>query len=343
LRRRSRVAGTASISPGGLTLTHRVPDDALELLSPESLVFWQSGGAVFGEDFPPELDGFSSTVVEWRASGMNELEIACAFARMLRLAREEHAGVIERVTLEDGSAVIFEHDPRRRFPLIGRRRFRLTVARLALGLCAIAIVAVLVFVFTNVLNAWMPNVATSALTIAVTITVVDRLIRREEQQRLQPRIRGSLSQLSRLVDDFARTDYIETHERTELGPGDDPLALFDRWLADDEDLPRRLPEGSVPYVLADALELARQAKVIADADREILPPDLVAAIDELERKIRGVERVHQLLHRSDVEQSEGSLTALRLAVAEVSTFVSVYDRPNLAWTRSLARDGGTGS
>jgi len=309
-------------------MAHRVPDDALELLSPESIAFWQSSGAAFGDDFPPELEGFSSTVAGWRASGMSELQIACAFARMVRLVRDEQAGLIERVTLDDGSAVIFESDPRRRLPLVGRRRVRLTVLGLAMGLCGLAVVAVLVFAFSDVLDAWMPNVATSALAIAITITVVDRLIRREEQQRVRPRVQGSLNQLDRLVNDFALAvyrDYVDTHERVDLAPGGDTIELLDRWLAD-EDLSRHLPATGTPHVLTDALDVARQAKLIADADREVLPPDLVAAIDELERSIRGVEQVHELLSRSDVEQSEDGRTALRLAVSVVRTFAVAYRR-----------------
>jgi len=37
-------------------------------------------------------------------------------------------------------------------------------------------------------DAWLPNVATSALSIAVTITIVDRIIRREAARKLRPRV-----------------------------------------------------------------------------------------------------------------------------------------------------------
>jgi hypothetical protein len=319
-------------------VTDGIPDDALELLSPQSVAYWRSSETRFGDDFPPELEGFSSTVAEWRSSGMSELEIACAFARMLKLAHEEQLGLIERVTLDDGSAIIFERDPRRRLPLIGRRCVQVTVRGLAAGLCVIAIVAVLVFAFTNVLDAWMPNVATSALAIAVTITVVEQLIRREEQQRLQPRIQGSLNRLGRLINDFALMvwrDYVSTHERPDVDPAGDTIVLLDRWLADDEDLPRQLPDNGVPYLLTHAVDFARQAKLVADADREVLPPDLVAAIDELETTIRGAEQVHRLLSQFDVEQPEGERTALKLAVSAARTFASTYRRHgHPAWTRS---------
>src|SRR6266849_9249896 len=59
-----------------------------------------------------------------------------------------------------------------------------TVPRLAILLVGIAIVAIILDVTTKRLHAWMPNVGIGALSIAVTITVVDKLIKREDQSRI---------------------------------------------------------------------------------------------------------------------------------------------------------------
>jgi hypothetical protein len=63
-----------------------------------------------------------------------------------------------------------------------------SVRRLAVFLVVVAIAAVGVDITTNALDAWMPNVAVGAISIALTITVIERLIRGAEIERLRPRI-----------------------------------------------------------------------------------------------------------------------------------------------------------
>ena len=87
-------------------MSDEVPADAHELLSPEAVEHWTTSGARFGDDFPPEIEPMRPWVEGLRQDGLSEIEIACAFARMVRLAREEDLGLIERVTQPDGSAVI---------------------------------------------------------------------------------------------------------------------------------------------------------------------------------------------------------------------------------------------
>jgi hypothetical protein len=57
----------------------------------------------------------SQTFVPWfdelRDLGMSEIEIACAFARIVRLAQEEWLGLVELIELPDGGAVVVELDP----------------------------------------------------------------------------------------------------------------------------------------------------------------------------------------------------------------------------------------
>jgi hypothetical protein len=309
-----------------------VPDDAFELLPPEAIAFWASSGTRFGEDLPAQLEDFLPLVGQWRSDGMTELEIACAFARMLRLAREEQLGVIERVTLDDGSALIVEIDTRRYLPLLGPRRLDITVGRLATGLCGLALIALLLFVFTDSVDAWMPNVATSALTLAGTITVVERLLRREEQRRLEPRLQGSLNRLGLLFTNFTPqlyNDYLRAHP-------DDPIAdrmdLLDRWLEDEEVLGRsvggdlRVEQRRRRSIVKFGVGFATEAKKIVDADREVLPPELVAAVDELDVSVRRAAGLDELMRKFEGGSTDAGPLAARLVVSAVRTFATPLRR-----------------
>jgi hypothetical protein len=66
--------------------------------------------------------------------------------------------------------------------------------------------------------------------------------------------------------------------------------ILGRWLVDDEEpRPRELQDG-VPHLLISATVLASEVKRVVDADREVLPPDLVAAGDELRPLLQGPGR-----------------------------------------------------
>ena len=74
---------------------------------------------------------------------------------------------------------------------------------LAGALVVIALGCVALFVVTQALDAWLPNIATSAVAIAVTVAIVDRIVRREQNDRVGPRVKGSLGRLGRLFGDLS--------------------------------------------------------------------------------------------------------------------------------------------
>jgi hypothetical protein len=88
-----------------------IPTDAHDLLSPEAIEHWTTSGDRFGDDLPDELSNMRPFVEELREEGHTEIEIACAVARLVRIAHEEDFGLIERMTLPDGSAMILGRDP----------------------------------------------------------------------------------------------------------------------------------------------------------------------------------------------------------------------------------------
>jgi hypothetical protein len=74
-----------------------------------------------------------------------------------------------------------------------------SVRRLSRVLVLLAAVAVILFLTTNALDAWLPNIATSAVTIALTVTVVERLLRREAHARLLPQLIGAYDEVDTLL------------------------------------------------------------------------------------------------------------------------------------------------
>jgi hypothetical protein len=55
-------------------------------------------------------------------------------------------------------------------------------------LIVFAIAWIVVYLAYDGLDAWAPNIATSAVALAATITIVDWIVRREGQRRVQPRV-----------------------------------------------------------------------------------------------------------------------------------------------------------
>jgi hypothetical protein len=82
----------------------------------------------------------------------------------------------------------------------------------------VAAAGVVLWCTTDSLRAWIPNITVGALTVALTITVVERAIRQEARNRLLPRLEGALSTIG---SDFQMMllavvrDYSSTH--LELG------------------------------------------------------------------------------------------------------------------------------
>lgn len=84
------------------------------------------------------------------------------------------------------------------------------------------------------LQAWMPNVAVGALVTAATITVIDRAVRREAQQLLQPRtdavLRNMAIDFHLLVAGIA-FDYAGAPGDRFVPLPQDALGIIDLWLS----------------------------------------------------------------------------------------------------------------
>jgi hypothetical protein len=89
---------------------------------------------------------------------------------------------------------------------------------LALVLVVVAAVAVVLYDHHD-LRAWTPNIATSALSIAITVTIVSWIVRREARRRIQPRVERTLYWIGLGYRGFLHAiliDYAGTHHATFL-------------------------------------------------------------------------------------------------------------------------------
>ena len=109
-------------------------------------------------------------------------------------------------------------------PVPAPSRLRRSLQRPTTWLSAVLLLAAGAFVAlsnaTDVAADWWPNLATLAVEIAATITVVEWLIGRERRQRLQPRTERTYYWLGVGIRTFASTvmhDYTVTHRASYRG------------------------------------------------------------------------------------------------------------------------------
>jgi hypothetical protein len=121
----------------------------------------------------------------------------------------------------------------------------------ALALIAVGFVG-LAFGRQNKLREWAPNIAASAFALAITITVVEWIVRREARARIRPRVERVIYWMGLAFRGAIVIDYAGTHRDSFKPIPEKGLEMIDLWLAEDEneDRPRKLLEGQrLPMLL----------------------------------------------------------------------------------------------
>ena len=156
----------------------------------------------------------------------------------------------------------------------------------ALALCLLAACSAVLWAVTESADDWLPNVATTALGIAVTITVVESIIRREASARVRPRTESVLYWLGLDIRMFTWSligDYTETHLHTFQPIPNDLFDLIDRWKTDPEDTPRQPHEWQgqrAPLIIQETIDFAYKLAATRQRDLDVLEPDLIREIDD---------------------------------------------------------------
>jgi hypothetical protein len=158
----------------------------------------------------------------------------------------------------------------------------------AVVLIGVAVVAVVVAIASDRFDNWAPNVATEAFAIAATITVVERIVRRENQRLVQPRVGRAMRVLVFAVEWFARQcvlDYAVRHADADTSNlPEDPLEFLALWQEEYKTTSNpRIPRALMSY----AGEFVERVQRIAEADRDLLPADVVVAADNVSQSFGG--------------------------------------------------------
>lgn len=166
----------------------------------------------------------------------------------------------------------------------------------AIGFAAAAVAFAGLWVVAHEGNAWVEqwatNLSVEAGSIAGTILIVDRIVRSEEQRHLAPRLEGAYRRLAKplsSVVDAAEDDLARARPATAPTSRRRRLSLsspvLDEWLlrlaAEDAEQPPPAEDG-IPRLANRARRVAEELAAEAERDREVLPPDLVVAIDDLQ-------------------------------------------------------------
>jgi hypothetical protein len=165
---------------------------------------------------------------------------------------------------------------------------------LGLAMGAISVTAVAVDVLTPRLHAWMPNVATSAATVGLTVTLIDSIVRRESRDRLAPLLGPPLSHINvefgRFVAAVAE-DYAATHIEAFRPIPTDPLAVLDLWLEEQDNADRSHPglEDGTDTLRDMGREFALQVAYHEEQLGPVMDPELRAALRSFSRTTRHAE------------------------------------------------------
>ncbi len=177
-----------------------------------------------------------------------------------------------------------------------RRRIRwpTPVGWAAIVLVLVAVGAFLVWLLFDAADAWMPNVATSAFFVAVTVTVVERAIQRESARRLAPfrmRALGEIHAEWYTLCECIALDYAETHGVDIDGLPKDVFDRLQTWLDDHESAaPHRIGADGVPALVRAGLGLVAALRDVQERFGEALEDEVLLEIEVFAKDIDSARR-----------------------------------------------------
>lgn len=176
-------------------------------------------------------------------------------------------------------------------PSLARASRKVTTGWVALALLVLAGAAAAVdsqVSSTSTVRAWVPNIVVGAITVALTVTVVEHALHNRERRRDANIIRYIHEHLDLVLIDFGyalSADYGSTHLATFQPIPTTYIELCELWLKDAPDGPpiTRLT-GQLPLVIASAENVASYLDHVARTRYAFVVerhPDLVNSIDRI--------------------------------------------------------------
>ncbi len=206
----------------------------------------------------------------------------------------------------------------------------LTTAHVALAMVVVAVAAVIVGLL-GALQAWMPSVAVGALTVAITVTVVERAFRNEDRARDKPILDVISTRVDLQLSGFIYAllaDYSETHLDTFNAIPATLEQLCKNWLDGIEDTPRPArPAGAFLPLIGDARALSDHLSA-ARAQYAFVIDKSPALVDAIERLGEWVANASGWVEREKAGFGtfpvEFQVVMLRRIVEAVLNFAHVY-------------------
>ncbi len=209
-----------------------------------------------------------------------------------------------------------------------------TVSRIAVGLVVIASVAVVLDISMSFGRAWWPNVAVSALTIALTITLVNRIALRDAQMRLAPRLKLAYADVAERLQSFALVvarEYATTHDDAHYRrPPCGVAAILEHWL--EQVVSASLPHDQRDSAIAAGGVLATGLDAVRIANLDVLEPNLTAAMDECSRLLRQRSELWGQLQGLNVHADPAEAVAYTTHARPVVETVLAFATAFAQWT-----------
>lgn len=188
------------------------------------------------------------------------------------------------------------------------------------------------------LRAWDPNIVVSAISIAITITVVSWIVRREAQKRIRPRVERTHYWMGLAFGGFLSaviTDYSGTHYKSFKTIPTTASEMFVFWLAEqeNEDIPRQLLKGEkLPMLILEAREFTRQLEEHRSRDLDVLEADLVTAIDDFGWYTGQAMHLLAMVEQGLLDDRKGTEgTALATVLQGAQKFVAAFEPYDPRW------------
>lgn len=182
-------------------------------------------------------------------------------------------------------------------------------------------------------RAWLPSAATAFATIALTVSLVEAIVRRESRIRLAPRVDRAMRDVGSAFRMLVRSiawDYKATHIDTFEPLPAQSLAVLDHWLANvsSEDRERVSQDADdLPLVVAHALQTATSLRRVRESDRDVLEPELVAAIDDFEEDARLAFSIfHGMVDASRQTRAQEAINQVVYATRNLGEVLIRHDR-----------------
>ena len=193
--------------------------------------------------------------------------------------------------------------------LLGRAGYGSPTALVAVLMLLVAVLAAVAYFAYGWLEAWAPPIVVGALTIAVTVTVVDGAFRAAERRRLEERRKPALRQISKYLYDYVLTEANGYAVWNPYGFPNSPIESFGGWMdllvgaAHDGELANGVVEHQrrVVQQLANAQTLVDHLDRVRIRNGDVLSDDLDEAIDAVAPELEEAREL-DLKARANVEE-----------------------------------------